>query len=445
MGAGPGGTGPLVWAAQNGKLASWLAAGVTILDRSPSMGGSLGRYIVNSDSLGSSYLECLDALPARELFARLRADAVTRELQSMRYGFPPLSLVGEFFRRFGAALEEIVSSHPGSAFLPSTSVRVLRLRDGGAVVAEVVTASGEISFIEARTAIMALGGRQDAARYLTVDLMPGVQLGDTDPDKILPSDKLLSTDGPARALAIFERAASRRVVILGGSHSAFSAAWMLTHRLPQVAFGPGDISILFRRPPRIFYWTGEDAAADGYQFNERDLCVRTRRVHRFGGLRGDGREMWRRLTRRPGTQPESRVTMAPLAESHFSPASLRRLLDEAALVIPAFGYRAATVPMFDATGRRLRLNADYGGPAVGRAARLLLAEGGELPNVFGIGLGADYRPWGHMGGEPSFDGQANSLWLYQNDIGEVVYRGVQDCLRQAARPPISRYLTASVA
>ena len=29
-----------------------------------------------------------------------------------------------------------------------------------------------------------------------------------------------------------------------------------------------------------------------------------------------------------------------------------------------------------------------------------------------------------MGGEPNFDGQANSLWLYQNDIGEVIYRGI---------------------
>jgi hypothetical protein len=39
-----------------------------------------------------------------------------------------------------------------------------------------------------------------------------------------------------------------------------------------------------------------------------------------------------------------------------------------------------------------------------------------------------------MGGEPSFDGQANSLWLYQNDIGAVVYRGVQEYLDAAKKP-----------
>jgi hypothetical protein len=120
--------------------------------------------------------------------------------------------------------------------------------------------------------------------------------------------------------------------------------------------------------------------------------------------------------------------MLPLADPHLSSATLRTMLDEAAVIVPAFGYRASTVPIFDAEARRLPLRADCGGPAVGRDARVLLADGGQLPNIFGIGLGTDFRPWGKMGGEPSFDGQANSLWLYQNDIGAVVYRGVQECL-----------------
>ena len=31
-----------------------------------------------------------------------------------------------------------------------------------------------------------------------------------------------------------------------------------------------------------------------------------------------------------------------------------------------------------------------------------------------------------MGCEPNFDGQANSLWLYQNDIGATIYRGIHE-------------------
>ena len=69
--------------------------------------------------------------------------------------------------------------------------------------------------------------------------------------------------------------------------------------------------------------------------------------------------------------------------------------------------------------------------AVGDDCRLRLADGGRLDNVFGIGLGTGYRLSGSMGGEPNFVGQANSLWLYQNDIGAVIHRGDPDAV---ARP-----------
>jgi len=29
-------------------------------------------------------------------------------------------------------------------------------------------------------------------------------------------------------------------------------------------------------------------------------------------------------------------------------------------------------------------------------------------------------PWGALGGESSFSGQANGLWLWQNDVGLMI-------------------------
>ena len=95
---------------------------------------------------------------------------------------------------------------------------------------------------------------------------------------------------------------------------------------------------------------------------------------------------------------------------------------------PCFGYRSATLPVFDPEGNRLALNADAGGIAVGDDSRLLLQDGTSIANLFGIGLGTGYRLPASMGGEPNFDGQANSLWLYQNDIGAVIYRAIQQLL-----------------
>jgi hypothetical protein len=117
-----------------------------------------------------------------------------------------------------------------------------------------------------------------------------------------------------------------------------------------------------------------------------------------------------------------------LAEQDFSRAELQAMLDEAALVAPCLGYRSATLPVFDADGRRLALSADSAGDAVGDDCRLLLADGSKLPNVFGIGLGTGFRPTEAMGCEPNFNGQANSLWLYQNDMGALIYHAIQAML-----------------
>ncbi len=426
LGGGPGGTGPLVWAAQNNRLNSWLSAGVAIVEREDGIGGTIGRYALNSDSLGSSYLECLDAPAARELFARLRTDEVTRELDAMRYGYPPLELVGRFFRLFGSDIREILSRYPDCRFLSRTQAHALHLREDGSVAVELWAPDGASTILEARTAILALGGRQNLRAWLNLELIPGLRLVDFEPEKVIPTDRLLTSEGLSQAAGLIERAGTR-VVILGSSHSAFSAAWALLNLLPHARFRAGDITILMRREPRIFYPTWGEALSDEYAASECDICPATRRVNRLGGLRGDGRELWRRMSRRPGTRPEERASMTFL--SSLSRAELARCVDDVAMIVPAFGYRSTTIPVYDAQHRRLTLAGDVGHPvSVGQDARLLLADGGRLSNIFALGLGTGYRPTGSMGGERSFDGQQNSLWLMQNDIGRVVYEGVRECL-----------------
>jgi hypothetical protein len=119
----------------------------------------------------------------------------------------------------------------------------------------------------------------------------------------------------------------------------------------------------------------------------------------------------------------------PLETDFTDMGEIAQLIETASLIVTAFGYTARTIPIFDASGRRLALRADASGPGVDDEARVLLDDGTALDGVFGIGLGCGYRPHGAMGGEPSFRGQANSLWLYQNGIGAKVYDGVQRCLR----------------
>lgn len=420
IGGGPGGLGPLIWAAQQGLLPAWLDRGVAIVDRQDSLGGTLGRYGINSDSLGGSYLECLDAPGLPRGLRRLRFDPLTHEMARYRHGFPPLSLVDRYMHRLGKPIEAMLEGHSRAHFLARTEATCLRLQRDGSIAAELRSPDGTRTALTARTAIVALGGRQNWPE-------PPLLFDLTLAECLIPSDRLLSRAGLDEAAAILASAGARRIVILGGSHSAYSAAWALL-QLPEAGnLQPGQIAIVQRQAPPIFYPDVEAADADLYPVVPGDVCPRTRRVNRLGGLRGNGRDLWRQIARRPGAEPEPRVATVPLES--LDPASLRAAISQAALVVPAFGYRAATLPVLDAHGRRLPLNADSGGVSVDDQCRLMLADGAVLPNVFGIGLGSGYRPSGSMGGEPNFKGQANSLWLYQHDIGAVIYRAIHALLQ----------------
>ena len=413
----------MIWAAQHGLLPGWLDQGVAIVDRQDHLGGSLGRYSINSDSLGGSYLEFLDAAALSQDLRCLRDDPVAHEMARYRDGFPPLPLVDRFMRRVGGAIEAMIADWPRCAFHRRTEARALQLRLDGLVTVETVLGDGSHRLLTARSAIVALGGRQRSTEQA---LMPGLSLSDCRPHRVMSSDDLLSPSGLDEAGRAMATAGRRRIVILGGSHSAYVAAWALLRLPPAARLAAGQILILQRRPPRVFYASRETAEADLYPVADGDICPRTGRVNRLGGLRGNGRDVWRQLERRPYTQPEPRIAALPLQQ--FTAAGLRRVIEQAALIVPAFGYRAAMLPIFDTQGQRLALSADSGGAAVGDDCRLLLAGGQPLPNVFGIGLGSGYRPTGSMGGEPNFDGQANSLWLYQNDIGAVIFKEIQDLL-----------------
>jgi hypothetical protein len=425
IGGGPGGLGPLIWAAQKGLLPDWLDRGVVVVERQAHLGGTLGRFGIHSDSLGGSYLECLEASGLPPALQPLLHDPVAREMEAYRDSFPPLCLVDRFMRRIGLALAGVLAER--AALRLCTEARAVRLRPDGSVAVDTIGPDGSEATLLARSAVVALGGRQF---WQQNTLGPGLALTDCRSRHLMPSDRALSAKGLAEANRILAEAGARKILVLGGSHSAYSVAGALLGLPAAERLAAGQIVVLQRREPRIFYPNREAARDDLYDVEPGDICPRTQRVNRMGGLRGFGREMWRQIALRPGTQPEPRVVTVPLQQ--FTAAQLHAMIAEAALVVPSFGYRSTMLPIFDEDGARLALSAEEGGTAVGEDCRLLLSDGTSPPNLFGIGLGTGYRLPASMGGEPNFDGQANSLWLYQNDIGAVIYRAIHELLRQPA-------------
>jgi hypothetical protein len=412
VGGGPAGMGPLVWAAQAEKLAAWLNDGIVLIEETEVLGGNIGKYIVDADSRGISFHEFLYAsLTGPDPFAEMRSHPLVHALMEQKSIYPELALVGRYMRVLGETVGNWLADHPASDLILGNTVRALHLNRAGSIAVEF---TGGV--IEAQSAIMAVGGRQDISNL--AGLTPWLLRPETR-DKLMPSDRLLTIEGLDEACAMLSHAKGKKIVIFGGSHSALSAAWILLEKT-TIPFERGDVIIVHRTPPRIYYDTAAEAVADDYPFTPDDICPFTKRINRFGGLRNKGRDLCRRLSGRPGTTPDPRATMLPIDQMNVS-----ELIDAAALVVTATGYRLRTVPVYASDGSRLELMADCGQTAVDRECRLLLSDGRALPNVFGIGLGSGYRPWGAMAAEPSFRGQQNNLWLYQTALGKMIYDGVE--------------------
>src|SRR4029079_10841856 len=136
----------------------------------------------------------------------------------------------------------------------------------------------------------------------------------------------------------------------------FSSAWVLLNKT-GLTFEEGDITILHRQKLKIFYPTVADAHAEGYtDFDENDLCPLTQHVYRLGGLRWDSRELLKRIWGVGGAPLENRVRLVALDPTNeHNILDVRQLLDEAALIIPAFGYRPITLPLYDHNDQAIEL------------------------------------------------------------------------------------------
>lgn len=419
LGGGPAGTGPLVWAAQNGRLGPWLDRGVAVVERDTG-GGSLGQYALNADSPGRSFLECLDGPDCEPALTEVRHDPVAHEMEGWRTGHPPLELVDRFERRVHAAISAQIDRHPTSRGYTDATARALHLQPDGSVVVVISAADGERETIHAASAVMALGGQPNTS-WDGIERATGIDVARWR-HKVISSHRLLK-HGAAEQVGQLLLSKDRpvRALIVGGSHSAFSSAWILLERMPEVRFEVRGVQILHRTEPRVTYYSRAEAEADSYRFAESDVCQATGRVHRLGGLQGDGRQMWRRMHGKDGMAPDNRAVLRSLQDT--SRDELVTLFEDADLIVSAFGYRLATVPVFDKDGYPVPLART--GPAVSSDARLLDADGRPIPGLFGIGLGSGFTPWGGMSGEASFTGQQNSLWLYQHGLGELIHNGVR--------------------
>ena len=155
---------------------------------------------------------------------------------------------------------------------------------------------------------------------------------------------------------------NKTVLIVGGSHSAWSVAWKLI-----INNHKGKIIIYSRHSPRIFCQNDEEATKIKFtDYNDEDKCPVTKQIFRFAGLRGDAKYLWCHRKR-------------------YNIDVVNKMPDKASCVrIHAYGYKPNSI------------------------------KGIEHAIRFGFMSNA-YEP----SGETSFTKSKDGIWIYGNTMGEL--------------------------
>ena len=415
---------PLLAAHRRGRLAELLSEGVTIVEQGDAVGaGTIGHWNINSDSTGFTFADCLAGAPNGEL-AAMREHPLTKELVAAAQGTVPLTQAGEFLALVGQALQDVVAASPkGRVLKHYKAVSTRRTRTGWLTIIK-DEQTGRERTLESDNLVLATGAHQPKER-LQREVVAGVNLVERCGERLVQSGDMLSHAGFA-ALAAKLSGLGRppRVSIIGGSTSAAAVAFALLNRMPTVPWGPQGLTILHRRELRIYYPTVDLALADGYtEFGPDDICPISGRVFRLAGFRLDSRELIMSARGLGGRPAEPRLRLHRLGVDN---AASLEILDNADVVIACLGYRPRALPVFDEAGRAVTLMSQTSpqAPLVDGYCRVLDADGNPLPHLFAMGLAAGFVPHGKLGGERSFRGQANGLWLWQSDVGYMIVDAV---------------------
>jgi hypothetical protein len=421
VGGGPAGLAPLVAASRSFMLEQILSRGLTVVERGATIGsGSIGSYAIKSDSTAETLVSCVYGNPNPHL-AKLRDHPAAMAVAAYGNGPVPLKLVGAFMAAVGGVLHDLLTMTPGcTVLLGHVAIETRQTRDGLWCTELQRIADGTTRTIRSRLVVLATGGHQPSARLENYNVA-GVQLLPRYASKLVQSNHVLTAAGLTDISHRLAAGRSKHVAIIGSSSSAMACANAMLHLNREPRSSANEVTVLHRRPLRIFYPSAEVALAEGYtEFGPDDICPISGFIFRFAGFRLESRELVMAARGIGGRVSDSRLRLHRLT-ANPDPA-LQLILEEADVIVAALGYRPLALPVVSASGCPIPLYAHGPGKRalVDDQCRVLDRTGAPIAGLLGIGLAAGFISPDTSGGEPSFSGQTNGLWQWQNEVGVLI-------------------------
>ena len=414
IGGGPAGTGLLLKALKDGKRNNFFDKRVALIEKSSQLiTGNITQYNVNSDTLSDVFLECLEGATGNLLnIGKLKDDIEFVRL--FKGKSIPLPKLETYLKKLGDILHDALAATKKCEFFLNTTVEKVVQNNDGTYTVHLL---GKHAPIDTRFIVLATGGipktltNENETFAKTISLAPYR-------NKVILSDMVLKSGlGHDIKLKLKNKP---KVVILGGSHSAFSVAHCLVNGTDSIPYGKGDIQIWSGTRPKIYFNSKEEALSFGYEdFGQEDFCPVTGKLYRLAGLRMDGRELYMQMLGLTQSAREERVMHHVYTDQT---AELEEQLRTASLIIPAYGYQLNMIPFLDANGTEINFKGKITDHWVNNNCELLDENEHTVPNVFASGLATGFIPKGELGGEASFSGQTNGIWYYQNATASLIMR-----------------------
>ncbi|WP_025111880.1 hypothetical protein [Pseudomonas sp. H1h] len=387
-GAGPANISLLPDLIQNEQIQRCL-----ILEKSSTLGsGEIGQYRITANSLGGVFLEkfqdrtddlsrFLQGTPEWTYFTERRGEAVE------------LRHVGRFLEHIGTYVSRHKALYKRFEISTQSTVSEIRLTAQGHYCVSYLL-DGQRVQATCKKIIFNIGGRLNQATL-------------QHPQHNINSDSLLKGEHD-QAL---QGGKYRNLAIVGSSHSAVSC---LIRLVEQLDF-PGTITLLTKRDFKLFFDSPASAREQHYPFVDADICQASQRVNRYSGLRYDSFEFARKI--KQGLIRN--LNIVDIAQA--SADQILNLIAQSDLLIHSTGYKAGLVPILDVDGTALELQQDDFGLLTNQQLNPVTREGRVLENFHTFGLGAGIKTGGDSGGEESFHGRIDGVWMYQHVVPGLIF------------------------
>jgi len=435
-GAGPAGMGMLFNALKSGVMPELAKEGLIIVDASANPGtGRLGEYRITANSVGDVFLDCLRDPALRDVFEPLEHSPAYWRIRRQAQSAPQLSDVSELLAEASRLVLDFIVDHYGVKLWRSTTITEV-VSDGDEYQVW-VESEGRSRRIRCRSVVLNLGGRQDPQHLLNSLAEQGLAVS--------PQAQVQSADALLRMNAVQLRdyfaptlARNGRVIVVGGSHSAFSVLENLADALEFA--GLKEVTLIHRSPIRLFYESAAAAATAGYAFDEqRDICPISGRVNRSGGLRYRALDVGREALA-CGRIGKTGVRVH-LFQTENGPQgqyeSARQALAESDVVVQCTGYQPRLPALNYASGGAIGLLEVKGGLDSDPSGCPLDSTGQRLHGLHLFGLGAGLAVDPRLGSEASFDGRIYGVWQFHHDASSTVIDAVLARLQEAAQEQVS--------